>query len=276
VAVVSADPARLRQILWNLVNNAIKFSDQGGTIELHLQKNSDCGVLKVTMSVVDHGIGISKEFLPRIFERFTQENISQSREPIGLGLGLAIVRNLVELHGGRIWAESPGEGQGATFFVELPAAKPNADLKPVTAIGKFKIEPNVLDQSPEDAALNGIEVLLVDDDADTRDVLTIALETYGAKVQSVATTSHAFEALSVSRPHVVISDIAMPGEDGYSFIAKLRAKGSDQSQIPAIALSAYADPDAVTRAITTGFSAHLAKPIKLNRLINTIKKLAAR
>ncbi|HEY9858235.1 MAG TPA: ATP-binding protein [Candidatus Obscuribacterales bacterium] len=269
---VLGDSERLQQIVWNLLSNAIKFTPKQGRVQVCLQRiNSHTEIV-----VVDSGQGISAEFLPYVFERFRQADGSITRSFGGLGLGLAIVRQLVELHGGTVHAESPGEGQGATFTVKLPllAVGPKA-------IEPERVHPTVGGSVPFDctARLKGLRILIVDDDPDMRDLLAYTLEVCGAEVIAAASANAAISALTKSSPpiDILISDIGMPDEDGYSLLRQVRAlKPENGGKIPAIALTAYARTQDRTAALLAGFQSHIAKPVEPAELIAVIANLAGR
>jgi CheY-like chemotaxis protein len=226
--------------------------------------------------VADTGQGISAEFLPYVFERFRQADGSITRSFGGLGLGLAIVRQLVELHGGTVHAQSPGEGQGATFTVKLPLLAVGP-----TAIEPERVHPTVGDSVPFDCSfqLDGLRILIVDDDPDMRDLLAYTLEVCGAEVIAVATANAAISALTDSSlpMDILISDIGMPDEDGYSLLRRVRAlKPENGGRIPAIALTAYARTQDRTAALLAGFQSHIAKPVEPAELIAVIANLAGR
>jgi signal transduction histidine kinase len=262
---VLGDPGRLQQIAWNLLSNAIKFTPSGGRVEVHVQRaGSD-----VAITVSDTGIGIDRSFLPYVFDRFRQADSSASRSHGGLGLGLAIVRHLAELHGGRVSVESEGRGGGATFTVCLPAlaaGRPGGAGRPPGA-----------GQHVPGSVLLGLRVLAVDDQADARNLIAASLERYGATVTTAASAREALEIIDAERPHVLIGDIGMPDEDGYALIRTLRARpGQQGGQIPAIALTAYARREDHDRAIDAGFQLHLAKPIDQAELVEAVASLAGR
>jgi signal transduction histidine kinase/ActR/RegA family two-component response regulator len=266
-ALVSGDPVRLQQIVSNLLVNAVKFTPAGGTIEVRLEGRGS----EVHIVVHDTGAGIHREFLPYVFDRFRQEDTTETRRHDGLGLGLAIVRHLVELHNGSIRAESPGEGKGATFTVSLPA------LDGVEASG-LEPKPSTLgnlDSLDEVPTLKGLRVLVVDDDRDARDLFTRALEQYDAQVMAVASAAAALTALVPWKPDVLVSDIAMPGESGYVLMQKIRRLTPEQGgAIPALALTAYAGLDDAQLALSAGFQAHVAKPIQPATLALAVGELA--
>jgi PAS domain S-box-containing protein len=260
---VRGDAARLQQVVWNLVSNAIKFTPEGGEIEVVLSSQPE----RVTLQVRDTGIGISPEFLPHVFDRFSQEEGGTTRRRGGLGLGLAIVRHLVELHGGTVHAQSPGDGQGATFTVVLPGHPAPGAMEPVRPDDEAALSP---------AALSGRRVLLVEDETDTRDLLATALARYGAAVTATASAAEALRLLDDRPPDVLVTDIAMPGMDGYELIRRVRAAGSPGRDLPAVALTAYARPEDRERALAAGFQAHLPKPVDPAGLARAVAALAAR
>ncbi|MGB3203025.1 MAG: response regulator, partial [Nodosilinea sp.] len=217
------------------------------------------------VSVQDTGMGISPDFLPYLFESFRQEDISITRRHGGLGLGLAIVRQLVEIHGGTITAHSPGEGQGATFRVRLPQITPQLADNPAAALPRPTID------------LTGIRVLSVDDSADTREFLTVLLGQYGAEVDTAGSATEALAKLTDWRPDVLISDIGMPDMDGYSLIQHIRALPPNQGgATPAIALTAYARHEDQQQSLASGYHRHLAKPLDLEKLLTAVVELAGR
>ncbi len=255
---VYGDPARLQQALTNLLTNAIKFTPRGGKVSVSLSRSGGA----VTVSVHDTGIGVSPEFLPKLFDRFTQANSSASRIHGGLGLGLALVKHLVELHGGSVGAESPGEGQGATFWMKLPAIQASGDEAPRAR------------DRPVDVA--GVRVLVVEDDAGTRESLVAVLERGGAAVRSASSVGEALAVLGEFQPDVLLSDVAMPGEDGLGLIAKVRALTPEQGGlVPAAALTALAGLDDRDRFLKAGFQAHIAKPVDVDDLLRWVARLAS-
>jgi signal transduction histidine kinase/ActR/RegA family two-component response regulator len=269
---VLGDSERLQQIVWNLLTNAIKFTPKQGRVQVGLQRINS----HIEIVVADTGQGISAEFLPHVFERFRQADGSITRSFGGLGLGLAIVRQLVELHGGTVHAQSPGEGQGATFTVKLPLLAVGP-----TGIEPERVHPTVGDSVPFDCSfqLDGLRILIVDDDPDMRDLLAYTLEVCGAEVIAVATANAAISALTDSSlpMDILISDIGMPDEDGYSLLRRVRAlKPENGGRIPAIALTAYARTQDRTAALLAGFQSHIAKPVEPAELIAVIANLAGR
>lgn len=261
IGLVSGDSERLQQIIWNLLSNAVKFTSTGGRVDIHLQRVNDYARIQVA----DTGKGISSEFLPYVFDRFRQADATTTRTQGGLGLGLAIVRSLVELHGGNIWVESAGEGQGATFFVELP----------LLPSGNQQTNANCMSTlSGHSASLEQVRVLIVDDEADTRDFLAIALEQFGALVTVATSASEALLLFQQNPPDILLSDIGMPEEDGYSLIQKIRALPPEAGgQVPAAALTAYVRGDDRQEALKAGFQMHVPKPIEPLQLLQVVCQL---
>jgi PAS domain S-box-containing protein len=260
-ATVSGDPVRLQQVIWNLLSNAVKFTPAGGQVAVHLERAE--GQFKLT--VRDTGQGITPDFLPHIFERFRQAESPSTRTHGGLGLGLSIVRELIELHGGTVSVESPGEGQGATFTVKLPIPA----VRPAEKAGR-----SVPGVAP---ILAGVQVLVVDDEADARELVTATLQHYGASVTAVASVGEALEALARLKPDVLLADLALPGEDGYALIGKVRTLPADQGgRTPAAALTAYGTVEDRIRAVSAGFQVHIAKPVQPAELAAVVVTLAAR
>jgi PAS domain S-box-containing protein len=265
-APVSGDPYRLQQIVWNLLSNAIKFTPDGGEVEISLDQNGS----NARVTVSDSGLGIRPDFLPRIFDRFSQADASTTRAFGGLGLGLAIVRHLVELHGGTVEAFSPGVQQGAVFTVTLPCES-------AIASGRMSQESAGVDPDRNDGAeaLAGLRVLIVDDDLDSREVLAALLALRAAEVRSAGSVWEALETLSIWKPHVLVSDIGMPGKDGYDLIKELRSRPAEEGGlIPAIALTGFAAVQDGERAISAGFQCHMAKPVEPRHLIKLIASLS--
>ncbi|PIG93978.1 PAS domain S-box protein [Gloeocapsopsis sp. IPPAS B-1203] len=259
---VFGDPDRLQQIIWNLLSNAIKFTPHGGRVEISLIEQNTY----IELNVIDNGQGISADFLPHIFEQFRQADSSSSRKQGGIGLGLAIARNLVELHGGTISATSQGSGTGATFMVRLPLPR-ESDLP------ETKNDPEF---SPE-SGITGLKVLVVDDEADARELLKIMLEQAGANVTAVSSVSEAINLIEQLQPDILLSDIGMPEEDGYSLIQKTKhLKTRSGKQIPAAAITAYARAEDQAKALQAGFQTHLTKPIDPVQLMTVVKTLAER
>ena len=265
---VLGDPDRLQQVVWNLASNAVKFTPRGGRVEVTLRR-SDSHLL---LMVRDTGKGIPPDFLPHVFERFRQADSTSTRKYGGLGLGLAIVRHLVELHGGTVQAESPGADQGATFTVKLPllaVARPR---------GAERGSEAVLDGEAGAAVnLDGVRVLLVGDESDSRDFLSMTLRRCGAEVTALGTAEEAVSVVQRERPHVLVSANGMPGEDGYALIRRVRALGAERGgQVPAAALTAYAQGEDTTRALSAGYQVHLPKPVEPTELATVVAALAGR
>jgi len=258
--IINGDATRFQQIIVNLVQNAVKFTPEEGKVNVSLSRNGDFARL----TVEDSGIGIAEELLPFIFERFRQADSSTKRAFSGLGLGLTIVRTLVELHGGTIKAESIGEGQGATFIVEIPLTKeflkktPSDDKSKIVSDGHF--------------ALQGARILLVDDDGESLIPLQLFLEKEKAEITTANSAREALEKLSRENYHLLITDIGMPVVDGYDLIAKVRQLQTEHNAfITAIALTAYASSDDRRRALASGFQEHFAKPVDFDELLSAVK-----
>jgi PAS domain S-box-containing protein len=258
IGLVSGDYARIQQIIWNLLSNAIKFTPHRGRVEIRLEQVGN----RAKITVTDSGKGIKPDFLPYIFESFRQEDLSISRKHGGLGLGLSIVRYLVEAHEGKVFADSLGEGQGATFTVELPLL----EVEPTTNQTERLPDPNI--------DLTGIRILTIDDNPDACLILNLSLSQCGAEVVTVASADEFWQSLASFQPHLSISDIGMPEVDGYTLIQQLRSLPPEQGgQIPAIALTAYVGEIEQQKAMAVGFQLHLAKPIALSQLIQAVAKL---
>src|SRR5882724_3886627 len=268
-AVVSGDANRFQQVIWNLVSNAVKFTPSTGRVTVSLHQTDT----EVQITVTDTGRGISADFLPFVFDRFRQADSTTTRQHGGLGLGLAIARHIVEIHGGTIRADSIGDGRGATFTVGLPL---------MDAMSKTRSEDTVEMEASGSVvrnrtSLTGLHILLVDDDEDTLELITAALTGRNARVTAVSSANEALEALKLSQPDVLVSDIAMPDQDGYELIKKVRALDlMNVSRIPAVAITAYAKEEDRTRAFSSGFQGYLAKPIELSELINAVAEAAGR
>jgi len=266
---VMGDPERLQQVFWNLLSNAVKFTPKNGRVRVSVQSIGS----RVEIAVADTGLGIDAVFLPHVFNRFSQRDSSSTRSVRGLGLGLAIARQLVELHGGSIQAESPGTDQGSTFTVAFPRS-------PVTATPTNGRVYSQADRSVglEDAPdVTGIRVLVVEDDDDARALLAKVLEGRGAFVQVVSSAREALDVLEKERIDVLLSDIEMPGTDGYQLIRELRLRSSQQGgSVPAAALTAYARTEDRLRALRAGFQLHLSKPVQPAELITVVASLATR
>jgi PAS domain S-box-containing protein len=269
---VSGDRERLQQIVWNLLSNGVKFTRQGGLVQVKLQRAD--GQVEVVVS--DSGVGIDREFLPHVFERFRQADGSTTRTYGGLGLGLAIVRHLVELHGGSVAADSAGSNKGATFTVRFPAmiefVGQQFELTELVENQTVSAESRVREQS-----LSGLRVLMVDDEFDARALVTVMLEASGAQVLAVASAAEALDSIESWKPDLLIADIGMPVEDGYSLIRKVRALPNERGgQTPAVALTAYARSDDRQRALAEGYQVHVAKPVDRVELATVISTLYQR
>jgi CheY-like chemotaxis protein/anti-sigma regulatory factor (Ser/Thr protein kinase) len=265
---VVGDPTRLQQIIWNLVSNAVKFTPQGGSVRITLRGSEEA----LDITVQDTGKGIAADFLPRVFDAFRQEEVTASRSRGGLGLGLAITRQLVELHGGAISVASEGEGRGATFTVRLPLSTsiPTAEPRGAEHVRQFRNEASY-ERPPQ---LNGLKVLVVDDDDDARALTASILEDCGCVVTRAASGREALERLRDSPPDVLLSDVAMPELDGIQLVQKIRQLPREQGgDIPAAALTAYARAEDRLRLLDAGFSIHLPKPIEPSELVAVVLTL---
>ena len=267
---ISGDPNRLRQVFWNILHNAIKFTPKGGNVQVRLERIGS----QVEVNVIDSGEGIAPEFLPYIFDRFQQGDASTTRRHGGLGLGLAIVKQLVELHGGNVRVKSRGIGQGTVITVHFPLvavySEPDEERRDPRAAPR---EGKPLPES----GLSNVHVLVVDDEVDARNLVKRLLEMAGATVSMAASASEALERISTGRPDVLVCDIGMPGEDGYSLIRRLRVlEQKQENALPALALTAYARSEDRTKAIRSGFQNHLAKPVEPAELLAVVSSLAAR
>jgi signal transduction histidine kinase/DNA-binding response OmpR family regulator len=267
---ITGDPGRLQQVVWNLLINAVKFTSRAGRIQVHLQRTES----HAEISVSDTGQGIAADVLPHVFERFQQGDSSSTRQHSGLGLGLALVRHLVELHGGSVEASSPGLGLGATFTVRLPIAITRAaerDTKPAR-----ERAPATITAAPPATALRGVRVLVVDDDRDGLELVAAMLMTSGAEVRTCSSVVEGLKAMQTWEPDVLISDIEMPGEDGYSFIRRVRALEGSLARTPAVALTAYGRGEDRLRTLAAGYSMHVPKPVDPVELVIIVANLAGR
>lgn len=265
---IFGDPNRMQQIVWNLLSNAVKFTPKDGKIDVRLVRVGS----QVEITVADSGIGISSEFLPQLFQRFRQADSSTTRRHGGLGLGLSIVKQLVELHGGQVRAESTGLERGATFTVVLP-------VRPLTReeAREHPAAPGARPATPPELDLAGVRVLIVDDEPDARDIVKFVLGEAKATVITASTADEALALVRAERPHVVVSDIGMPDKDGYELIRELRdLPPSEGGDVPAIALTAFARSEDRTRAMLAGYQVHVAKPIEPRELVVTVGSLAGR
>ncbi len=268
--VVNADAGRLQQVVWNLLTNAIKFTPKAGQVQVVLQRVNS----HVELSVSDTGIGISSTYLPHVFDRFSQKDSSSTRAFGGLGLGLAICKQIVELHGGVITAASQGEGCGATFSVQLPLSIAHLEER-----GASRSHPTMETHQKEMLSLprlDNVYVIAVDDEPDARDLLRTVLEEQGAKVTTFPSAEDALAALKSTKPTVLICDVGMPNTDGYQLIRKLRAEESRSERTPALALTAFARAEDRKRCLIAGYQAHLAKPFDVGELILVIADLVGR
>jgi len=265
--VVTGDADRLQQVFWNLLSNAVKFTPRGGRVEVKVARVDS--QLEIIFS--DTGAGISREFLPYIFDRFTQADTTSARSHAGLGLGLAIVRHIIELHGGTVSAESEGVGKGATFRLMLPVRALQLQSRDQDATLAMPVA-----SLADDIALDRVRVMIVDDEAETRELLQIMLAGHGADVTVCASGAEALAQIDEWKPEVLVSDIGMPGLDGYSFMRKVRSLNSDLREVPAIALTAYARAEDRMRALAAGFQMHVPKPVEASELVMVIASLVKR
>jgi CheY-like chemotaxis protein/nitrogen-specific signal transduction histidine kinase len=268
---VSGDPARLQQIFWNLLSNSVKFTPSGGRVHVVLERVNS----HIQIAISDTGQGIKTEFLPYVFERFRQQDGSIRREHRGLGLGLAIVKHLVEYHGGQVRAQSAGDGRGSTFTVLLPLAplRAQADSSDAREHPTAAVDSERIEYDPP--RLDGIEVLVVEDDRDSRDLLRYVLEERGANVVAVADASDAITRLAESRPDLLLSDIQMPNVDGYELIRRVRQLAPEQGgNVPAVAITAFARSQDRRRALLAGYQMHIAKPFEPEELVAVCASVA--
>jgi CheY-like chemotaxis protein len=270
---ITGDPDRLQQVVWNLLINAVKFTPRGGRIQVHLQRVSS----HVEIIVSDSGQGMAPDVLPHVFERFLQGDSTSTRRHTGLGLGLALVRHLVELHGGTVEASSAGQGQGATFTVKLPVAIARADGEDGSA-ARSRVHPTAAGQvAMLGPSLRELRVLVVDDDRDGLDLVATMLINSGAEVRACTSAAEGLAAIQAWRPDVLISDIEMPGEDGYAFIRRVRALDTPKiARTPAVALTAYGRVEDRLRTLSAGYSMHVPKPVDPVELTTIVASLAGR
>lgn len=275
--VVLGDAHRLRQAIWNLLSNAVKFSNEGGRVEARLARAGN----QVEITVSDAGVGIDPQFLPHVFERFRQADGALTREHGGLGLGLAIARHIVELHGGDISASSPGKGQGATFKIRLPLTSATS-AQQTPGVEERRQEPDAKHEmerkAPEERQrLDGVRILLIEDDPDTLETLMSIFDERGAEVITAASTPEALDALERRDPNALILDIASPDQDGYELIRQVRERDAEQGgKIPAIAVTARATAEDRVRALSSGFQMHMARPIDPGEMIAVVASLVGR
>jgi len=253
--IVHADAERLQQVFWNLLSNAVKFTPTGGSVRVGVTRDPE----SITVAVVDSGVGISEEFVPFVFDRFRQADQTTTRSYGGLGLGLSIVKHLTELHGGTVYVSSAGREQGARFEVRLPAVEMSSFIPPPQNPPSHRVY------------LEGRSILIVDDDESTREVVAAALEAAHADVRVAASAAEAKERLQQHAPSLIIADLGMPVEDGFSLIRDIR--GRQASDVPAIALSAYADQPSRDAALAAGFNAFMAKPTRADALVQLVGSL---
>ncbi len=269
ISHISGDPNRLQQVIWNLLSNAIKFTPPEGEVKLEIERLEDF----VEIRVKDTGVGIKEEFLPHVFDRFRQADASSIRKFGGLGLGLAIVRHITEMHGGTVRAESAGENKGSTFVVRLPLIIQSKEEDEA-----MELRRNAQTIEPESRVnLDGMLILVVDDEEDTRQLLVQSLTFYGATVITASSAEEAFEAVQDKNPDLMVSDIGMPDEDGYSLIRRIRALSDEQHRdVPAVALTAFTRAQDRMRALTSGYQNHVAKPVEPDELATVIASLTGR
>jgi PAS domain S-box-containing protein len=270
VGQIMGDPARIQQIIWNLLSNAIKFTPRHGRVQVELKRTDS----RVDIVVSDTGQGFSQDFVPHLFTRFAQADATTTRRHGGLGLGLAIVRHLTELHGGTVSANSPGEGKGATFVVSLPIAAVRHDPDPPEdqpqPASRARLQSAELD-------LTGVKVLVVDDEVDARALIKRVLEMHGATVSTADSAPEGLELLRRERPAVLLTDIGMPDEDGYGFLSRVRALPEEEGgTTPAVALTAFARAEDRRRALMSGFQQHLAKPAETAELLAVVSNLSGK
>ncbi len=265
---LGGDPARLQQVFWNLLSNAVKFTPAGGRIDVRLFSGNS----KMVVEVQDTGVGISAEFLPYAFDRFAQQESGTIRHHGGMGIGLSIVKQLVELHGGAVSVASEGEGRGATFTVSIPVQSTSLK-RPVPTNAGQRGEKSTLAERP---SIAGLRILLVDDEPDSRRTITAILERYGAIVTATSSAQESFALSQRESFDVLLCDIAMPEEDGYSLIRRIRSSGDERSRIPAVALTAYGRPLEQEIALAEGFNEYMKKPVEPEELIKLVAGAARR
>ncbi len=266
--LVTGDANRLQQIFWNLLSNAVKFTPARGKIEVATRRFDS----QLEISVTDSGIGIPEEFLPFVFDRFTQADSGIARKHSGLGLGLSIVRHLIELHGGSVDAQSAGVNQGATFFVRLPLRPVKDQQEEYSVRERFQ----AVGEFAQHIEFNGLRIMIVDDELEARHLLATILGTHGAEIKTFASAAEALNMIDEWKPDILISDISMPEQDGYSFIRQVRSLKSDRHLIPAIALTAYARTEDRLRVLAAGFQMHVPKPVEVTELLMVIASLTNR
>jgi CheY-like chemotaxis protein len=277
-ARASCDPTRIQQVVWNLVSNAVKFTPKGGTVTVALSREHSSS----TITVRDSGQGMNADLLPCVFDRFRQADSSTRRRFGGLGLGLSIVKHLVEMHGGTVEAQSEGEGKGSTFIVRLPVKAVRLDEEAELARsassngGAGAADSHRAAVGSALVRLDGLRVLAVDDEPDARRLLSKVLESAGAIVATAPGVSEALEAISQAQPDILVSDLGMPDQDGFDLIRQVRGRGMQARDLPAVALTAYAHQDDARRSILSGFQVHIPKPADPHDLTAVIASLAGR
>jgi CheY-like chemotaxis protein len=270
VGPVSGDPNRLQQVVWNLVSNAVKFTPKLGRVQVRLESVNS----HVEIVVSDTGIGIPPAFLPHVFDRFRQAEAGTTRTTGGLGLGLAIVRHIVEMHGGTVEAASPGEGQGATFRVRLPMMIVHPEVR---EIPREHPRTERLPALTGLADLHGVRVLAIDDEEDALTLLRVVLEAAGADVTTISSPAAALERMAEIKPQVLVVDLGMPGMDGFELIRRIRSsQNPDIRAVPAAALTAFARSEDRIKALRSGFELHLSKPVDPGELVASVATLARR
>ena len=268
--IIFGDANRVQQVIWNLLSNAVKFTSEGGHVEARLSGTKG----HIEIAITDTGMGIDPQFLPYVFDRFRQADSTSTRKYSGLGLGLAIVRHVVEMHGGTVAASSPGKGQGATFKVRFPRASDVLLQSDKRLSGPEWKQPTQPYQMGEKQDLGGVRVLVVDDDLDTLEMVKVILQNRGAEVTTASSAGEALDALEHSLPDALVSDLAMPEQDGYELIAAIRQRGPEHGgNIPAVALTAYARVEDRVRALTAGFQMHVPKPVDASELVAVVANL---
>ena len=273
VEPVTGDAGRLQQVIWNLLANAIKFTSEGGRVGVVVERSND----QMEVRVDDTGQGISPDFLPHVFDRFRQADDATTERHTGLGLGLAIVRQLVELHGGTVHAASQGTRRGATFTVRLPISASRAQADQVAALGERRSGASTASPMPRLPRLDGLRILVVDDSADGRTLTSLVLTQAGASVTAAASARDALQMLHLGRPDVIVSDIGLPDEDGYELIRQIRQFEAEHGGfLPAVALTGYARAEDRDRILAAGFQAHVSKPVEPVELTAAISALTGR
>jgi len=267
VGRIAGDPARLQQVIWNLLSNAIKFTPRDGLVRIKLAPHDT----HIAITVEDTGVGIEPEFMAHVFERFRQGDASTTRRHGGLDMGLSIVKHLIEQHGGTVRVESEGEDRGASFTIELPAAKRSTIAARSERVSYSLPSPHTPDMLRRD--LSQVKVLVVDDEPDARDLIMRILSDCHAHVTTVASAAEALAFLRTGTPDVLVSDLGMPDVDGFELLARVRRLGGPAAQVPAVALTAFARSEDRLRALESGFKAHISKPVEPSELIATVASM---